>query len=215
MSQPVRVLVADAAPTRFGVRLALDGHMDICAEADTSPLAVQAARSLRPRICLIGHSLAGGGIAAIREIARSVPDTSVIMLSDEDDPDRLLRAVRAGAVGVVPHGSGADQLRRVIGAVVNHEVAVPRAMVHCLVDALRQLEREAEERVTLREREILAALCRGDTTGEIARALVISPVTVRRHISKLVEKAGVRDREELVSWSTQSVAQRQARRSAQ
>ncbi len=199
MTDSVRVLVADAPITRLGVRLALDGYAVICAEAENCALAIRAACSERPDVCLIGHSIPGGGIAAIHAISRAVPETSVVMLSDRDDTSGLVRAVRAGAVGFVPARFDAEQLRRVISVVINHEVAVPRSMVRSLVDELRQLERTAEDHLSLREAEILGKLRLGHSTAEIANGLMISPVTVRRHISKLVQKAGVRDRDELVS----------------
>ncbi len=203
MSRSVRVLVADHAPTRAGVRLALDGHAEICAEADTCPLAIRAACSLRPEVCLIGRSIPGDAIEAVREIARSVPETSIVVLSDRSDASGLVEAMRAGAVGYVPGGFDADQLRRVVRSVAADEVAVPRSMVRSIVEELRQLERAAEERLTVREAEILGMLRRGKSTTEIARQLRISPVTVRRHISKLVQKAGVADRDELIAAPTQ------------
>jgi DNA-binding NarL/FixJ family response regulator len=201
VSDCVRVLVADAPLTRLGVRLALEGHAVICAEVDNCALAIQAACSQRPDVCLIGHSLPGGAITAIRAIASAVPQTSVVVLSDRDDTSGLVLAVRAGAVGFVPARCDAEQLRRVISVVINHEAAVPRAMVRSLVDELRQLERAAEGHFSVREAEILSKLQVGHSTAEIAKSLMISPVTVRRHISKLVHKAGVRDRDELVNAS--------------
>ncbi len=196
--EAVRVLVAEAAPTRLGVRLALAGYAAICAEADSCTRAIRAACAERPHVALIGQSIPGGGITAIREICRLVPETAVVLLSDREDTGELLHAVRAGAVGLVPRHFDADQLQRVISFVIDNEAAVPRSMVRALIDELRQLERESEDRLTLREAEILRKLQLGNSTAEIAEALEISRVTVRRHISKLVQKLGVRDRDELV-----------------
>ncbi|MGO9900844.1 MAG: LuxR C-terminal-related transcriptional regulator [Solirubrobacteraceae bacterium] len=194
----VRVLVADREPTRLGVRLALEGHAVICAEADDARVAVRAAVSLRPEVCLIGSSIPGG-LAAVREISRSVPETAVVMVSDSHRVNDLLDAVRAGAVGYVPAGFDAEQLRRVISVVAAHEAAVPRSMVRDLVDALREIERATEEGLTAREAEILRLLRSGHSTAAIAANLDISPVTVRRHISKLMQKAGVSTRDELLN----------------
>lgn len=203
MSNAIRVLIADHAPTRAGVRLALQGHAEICAEADSCPLAISAACSLRPAVCLIGRSISGDALAAVREISRSVPETSVVLLSDRNDASGLVDAIRAGAVGYVPGGFDADQLRRVVRSVAAAEAAVPRSMVRDLVNELRELERAAEDRLTSREAEILAMLHRGQSTTVIASQLDISPVTVRRHISKLVQKFGVADRDELIDATAQ------------
>lgn len=193
----VRVLVADAAPTRRRICLALNECAVICAEADSRTQAIRAACSERPHVALIGQSIPGGGIVAIREISRLAPATAVVLLSEREDTEGLLQAVRAGATGIVPTHFDAEQLRRVIGFVIGNEAAVPRWMVGGLIDELRRHEQESEEHITLREAEILRMLALGDSTADIARALAISPVTVRRHISKLVRKAGVRDRDEL------------------
>lgn len=195
----VRVLVADRAPTRLGVRLALAGHAEICAEAETCPLAITAACSARPEVCLIGGSIPGGAINAVREISRSVPETSVVVLSDRDDASDLLQAIRAGAVGYVPAGCDAEHLRRVIRSVLAQEIAVPRSMVLKLVNELRALERAAQDGLTARETEILTLLRAGNTTAAIAAALLISPITVRRHIANLVDKLKVNDRSQLIN----------------
>lgn len=194
------MLVADHAPTRLGVRLALAGQVEICAEVDSFKLALAAARELRPKVCLIGCSLPGGGLNAVREICRSVPESAVIMLSDGDGDGAgdLVSAVRAGAVGYVPAGFDADSLRRALRSVLAEEAAVPRSMVLDLVNELRHLQRASEEHLTLREAEILSMLRRGKSTTVIASSLDISSVTVRRHISKLMQKAGVGDRDELM-----------------
>jgi DNA-binding NarL/FixJ family response regulator len=206
VSRVVRVLVADRAPTRLGVRLALEGYAVICAEAEDVAAALSAARQRRPDVCLIGSSIPGDAIRATREICATVPETAVVILSDTSDVSDLLPALRAGAIGYVPAGFDAEQLRRVIEAVIADEPAVPRAMVKSLIAALREHEHAAQSKLTAREAEILMMLRHGHSTGAIASRLSIAPVTVRRHIAKLVHKAGARDRSELVGASVSQPA---------
>lgn len=201
MSEPPRILVADNAMTRLGVRIALDGLAVVCGEAASRRAAVRAAEAQRPDIVLAGRSLPGGGVETVREIAAAMPDTLIIFVADADDPADLLAALRAGAVGYVSAGSDGEQLRRVVSAVLAREAAVPRSMVIGLIDALRERERVSDDVLTSRESEILAMLRTGQTTGEIAKRLRISPVTVRRHISKLLRKAGASDRSQLLECS--------------
>ena len=193
----LRVMVADNAATRLGVRMALEGFAEVCAEAGDRASAIASARSTRPDICLIGRSLAGGGIEAVREISDSLPDTSIVVLADGSEVEDLLLALRAGAIGYMPVDFEPGQLRRAIAAVGSGQAAIPRAMVRELVDEIRSFERFARGPLTLREMQVLAMLRRGDSTTHIAQSLDISPVTVRRHISVLVRKAGVRGRAEL------------------
>jgi DNA-binding NarL/FixJ family response regulator len=199
MSKGCRVLVADSAPTRLGVRMALDGVAQVCGEAGDLEGAVREARRSQPDVCLVGQLLPGGGIATVHRLSQVVPDAAVVLLACTDDVGDLLAALSAGALGYVRADVGAVQLRRVVRAVHAREAAVPRSMVRDLVDALRAPGRAAEEGLTRRQAQILGLLRRGHSTAGIAADLAISPVTVRRHISTLAQKVGANDRGELIS----------------
>jgi DNA-binding NarL/FixJ family response regulator len=202
MTAPARVLVADNAMTRLGVKMALDGVAVVCGEADDHREAVRLALSLRPDVVLAGRSLAGGGIETIREIAEAMPATPIIFLSDSDTSGDLMAALRAGAVGYVPAGFESAQLKSAVRAVLSREAAVPRSMVIDLIDELRTLQRARTHVLTERESEILMMLRRQQTTAAIAAELKISPVTVRRHISKLLRKTGASERAELLDTAS-------------
>lgn len=208
------MLVADSAPTRLGVRMALDGVAVVCAEAANLEDAVRTAREEQPDVCLIGQLLPGGGIETVRRLSEAVPDAAVVLLACSDDRDDLLAALRAGALGYVPADVDAAQLRRVVRAVHAREASVPRSMVRDLVDELRSPERTADGLLTVRQAQILRMLRRGDSTARIATHLAISPVTVRRHISTLVQKVGANDRGELISSDPASRHRPQAGRGA-
>ena len=96
-----RVLVADSEPTRMGIRMALRGEADVCAEAEDAEQAIRAAKREQPEVCLVGRSLLGDGISAARGICRAAPKAAVVVVADAIDADDLLDAVRAGAVGYV------------------------------------------------------------------------------------------------------------------
>jgi two-component system, NarL family, nitrate/nitrite response regulator NarL len=198
------ILIADHAPTRLGVRMALSGFAVICAEADSAEQAVAEAKRTRPDMCLIGLNLPGGGITAVRGICAAVPNTSVIVLAGVSDVDDLLAAVRAGAVGYVPGDVNAERLRRIVRAVAGREAAVPRSMVLDLLGELRTAEAAGDGRMTAREAQILGMLRRGHSTAGIASRLEISPVTVRRHISEIVRKTGAADRAGLLAENGRS-----------
>jgi DNA-binding NarL/FixJ family response regulator len=190
--RPARLLIADHGLTRLGMRMALEEEdVEICAEADDAEQAIFQAKLARPNICFIRFDLSGGGIAATRGILDEVPGAAVILLADTSDPDQLLSAIRAGAVGYVTDMVSSEQLRRVVKAVVNDQAVVPRSMVHKLVRELQAMMALADAEVTRREAQVLNMLRQGHSTAEIARRLKISPVTVRRHMSELVQKLGV------------------------
>jgi DNA-binding NarL/FixJ family response regulator len=198
MMREVRILLADDRPTRLGVRMALGGEVQICAEADDAAQAIRAAKREQPEICLIGRALCGERMATVRGICRAAPSSAVIVLADVSDNEDLLDAIRAGAIGYAPGGVDAARLRRIVQAVSANEAAVPRSMVLDLVMELRDGGGGADA-LTSRELQVLGLLRRGHNTAAIGERLGIAPVTVRRHISDLVHKFGVQDRSELLS----------------
>jgi DNA-binding NarL/FixJ family response regulator len=197
MTPHLRVLIADNAATRLGIRMALEGEVSVCAETDSAERAIRAAHSEQPDVCLIGRELAGEGLRVVRAICRAAPNTAVIVFAQEPSADDLVDCVRAGAVGYAPGALDAERLRRIVHAVAANEAVVPRSMVHELLLELRSAG-AGDEGLTQREAQVLAMLRRGHTTSAIAKRLDIVPVTVRRHISQLVHKLGVEDRAALI-----------------
>jgi DNA-binding NarL/FixJ family response regulator len=189
-----RLLIADFAPTRLGIRMALEQDVEICAEAGDAKSAIVTAKSEQPDICLVGLELPGGGMAAVVGICSVAPSAAVIVMATTSDVDELLTAVRAGAVGYVPGGIEPAKLRRVVRAALAHEAVIPRAMVLDLMVELRAATTPAADGLTAREAEVLGILRRGASTSAMAKRLGMSPVTVRRHISEIVRKVGVEDR---------------------
>lgn len=188
-----RVLIADVPAIRIGVRIALEGAVEVCAEAGDAQSAAVAARLEQPAISLVGLDLPGDGIVAIRGICAAAPGTAAIALAHTQDTDDLLACVRAGAVGYLPQSIAAASLRRVVAAVSQGEAAVSRPMVLALV---REVQRAASgsDGLTPRESEVVDLLRRGRSTAAIADRLGISTVTVRRHISASMQKIGAEDR---------------------
>lgn len=193
MTEKLKLLIVDRAATRAGIRMALNGGVEVCAEADDAEQAIRAAKREQPDLCLISDHIAGDRVAAIRGITRAAAECAVVVLAQAHDPDYLLECVRAGAVGYVPGALDAERLNRVIRAASNNEAVVPRSMVLELVLELRGGGSGADA-LTSRESQVLGMLRRGHRTSDIAERLAIAPVTVRRHISELVRKLGVENR---------------------
>jgi DNA-binding NarL/FixJ family response regulator len=197
-SDPVTLLIADHAPTRIGIRMALGPDVHVSAEADEMEQAIRAARRDHPRVVLLGRGLCADVVLAVRGICRVAPDSAVVVLAPSGDVDDMLDAVRAGAVGYVPGALDAERLRRVLWAVIAHKAVVPRAMV---IDVLCELRTGgASGSLTGREAQVLGMLRRGHATAAIAQRLQITPVTVRRHVSKVVQKLGVSSRADLIEY---------------
>jgi two-component system, NarL family, nitrate/nitrite response regulator NarL len=204
MSTAPTVVIADDHPViRLGVRMALTrGGFDVVAEAADCDGAVSAVLRERPDVCLLDISMPGGGIEAARRLAEVAPSTSVVMLTVSENPDDVLAALRARAVGYLPKDMSPDRLSAALCGVLKGEPALPRALVGLVLHKFRDFTaaaadpvRVGEVELTARESEILRMLRSGLTTAEIGEILSLSPVTVRRHISAGVAKLGVADRD--------------------
>lgn len=192
------MLTAAPAPTRVGIRIALDGEVEFCAQVGDAGRAIRAAKREQPDVCLVARELPGDGLAAVRGICRAAPQAAVLVLAEICDPEDLLGVVRAGAIGYAPAGLSAEVLRKVVSAISAEEAIVPRSMVLELLLELRA-GGAGGEALSPRESQVLGMLRRGSSTSNIAERLNIRPVTVRRHISGLVHKLGVPDRAALIS----------------
>jgi two-component system, NarL family, nitrate/nitrite response regulator NarL len=196
------VLVADSdAAYCSEVRAALEPHdFAIVGTAATAPLAIEASLRDLPDICLIDLALPGGGLHALAQIARRATSTTVIALTSETDPDDLIASLRRGAAGYLLKGMGAAELAKVLRAAWAGEAAVSRALVPALVEEVRGGSgRElalptATILLTPRQWEVAEALRDGLQTAAIAQRLGVSPVTVRRHVARLMNAMGAPNR---------------------
>lgn len=198
------MLADDHAAARLGVRLALeDGGFHVVAEAVDARSAVEAALQHRPDLCLLDVYMPGRGIAAAAELAEALPDMPIVMLTVSDTSEDLFEALHAGACGYLLKDTDPQRLPYALAAVLDGEAPLPRVLTARLITEFRR--RGSERRtpdadgslVTLSEREseVLELLHAELSTKQIAHRLGISPVTVRRHISDLVRKLRVPDRD--------------------
>jgi DNA-binding NarL/FixJ family response regulator len=205
MAASIRVVVASAHDaTRAGVRQALEAQgLAVCGEAVDAADAVEVVKRSSPDCCLLGVNLPGDALAAVAQIRTSQPQTSVVMLADDPNPRELLACIRMGATGYLPKSMNPDRLGPTIMDACNGGGAIPRRLVTSLVEAVRTgsvglamgLPPDVAGNLSRRELEVLDLLRSGETTGMIASLLSVSPVTVRRHVSSIVDKLGVADRQ--------------------
>jgi len=196
-AKKIKLLIADHAPTRAGIKMVLDRQVEVCTEAGDAEQAIRAAKREQPDVALVGLDVCADWRGAVRGICRAAPGCSVVVLAPSGDADDMLEAVRAGAVGYVPGALDAERLRRIFRAVSEREAVVPRSMVIELLGELRG-GHGAGDVLTGREAQVLGMLRRGHSTAWIADRLQIAPVTVRRHVSELVHKLGVESRSDLI-----------------
>lgn len=205
----IRALIADGdSATRAGVRMALQkAGIEVCAEVGTAKALVEAIPGAHPDVCLVDVNLPGGGIAAASEVRGRTPRPAVIMLAAEVDEEDFLAAMRIGTAGYLLKSISPARLPAVVRGVLRGEPAIPRALVAMLIEGLRRRgtgrhlmvpERSGVD-LTSREWEVLDLMRDGLSTHEIAMRLLISDVTVRRHIGSVLKKLQVQTRAEALA----------------
>jgi DNA-binding NarL/FixJ family response regulator len=208
MSGTLTVLLADDHPAvRAGVRAALEaGGLTICAEVGSAEEAIEGAVEHEPDVCLLDVRMPGGGIWAAKEISERLDDTIVVMLTVSSAQEELFEALRAGASGYLLKDMDPTKLPSLLRAAVVGEAPLPPALVARLVDEFRTrgrrrflaLPQRRSVELTSREYEVLELLRKGLSTADIAERLFISRVTVKRHISSVMQKLDVRTRADAV-----------------
>ncbi len=198
--ETIRVLVADDHPVfRYGMRAILGAEPDteIVGEATDGAEAVALAAELEPDVILMDINMPGvNGIEATRRILETSPETGVLMLTMFEDDASVFAAMRAGARGYVLKGADGEETIRAVRSVAGGEAIFGPGIAHRLMQffAAPTPETKAFPELTDREREILSLIAGGYTNTAIAKALYLSPKTVRNYVSAIFTKLHVADR---------------------
>jgi DNA-binding NarL/FixJ family response regulator len=200
------LLVDDHAIMRDGIRALLGLHDDIeiIGEALEGQEAIEKTRDLSPDVIVMDVAMPGmDGLEATRRIKKQSPKVKVIILTQYDNKEYILSAIKAGAVGYVPKRALGSELVSAIRAVYRGESFLYPSAATVLIDDYRLQAKTTEpyDRLTPREREILKLIAEGHTTREIADTLFISLKTVIGHRAKIMEKLGLRNRTELFKFA--------------
>jgi RNA polymerase sigma factor (sigma-70 family) len=208
----ITVLVADDQPMiRVGIRAILDSYdgITVAGDAVDGRDAVRQARELRPDVVLMDVRMPVlDGLAATRELLDPAPDRPdrprVLMLTTFDADHYVYEALRAGASGFLLKDSGPDELAAAVRVVAGGEALLAPAITQRLIERfVEAAPRDPASHpllrsLTEREREVLTLISRGLSNREIAASLVISEQTVKSHVSRILQKLGLRDRVQAV-----------------
>ena len=204
MNDTLRVLVADDHLIfRDGLRALLSSVPDaeLVGEAATGEEAVELASSLQPDLVLMDLQMPDlNGIEATRRILRDSPHIRVLVVTMFEDDSSVLAAMRAGARGFLLKGATHSEMARAIRAVGEGEVIFSPAIAARLMEYFASFRPAAMPQVfpelSDREREVLDLIAQGHKNPDIAMRLVLSPKTVRNHVTNILSKLQVADRSE-------------------
>jgi NarL family two-component system response regulator LiaR len=195
-ARSIRVLIVDDHEVvRQGLRVFLTGDSTIAivGEAEDGVQALERARQVQPDVVLMNLMMPRmDGVTATAALRQEWPETEVLILTSALDEERILAAIRAGAIGYLLKDITPEELRAAIHAAAAGQVQLASQV---LAGLLREVRAPAPaEPLTERETDVLRLLARGLANKEIALQLGISEQTVKSHVRNLLNKLGVASR---------------------
>ncbi len=210
----IRILIADDHPLfRDGLRALLESvpDMQVIGEVATGNEVMAQAQALQPDVILMDIKMPGlNGIEATRRILQASPHIRILVITMFEDDESVFAAIRAGARGYLLKGAIQEETLRAIRAVASGEAIFGPAIAERLMHyfgSTRPVGKSGPAKffpeLTDREYEILALLAQRKSNAEIAAHLVLSPKTVRNHVSNILSKLQVADRTEAMraAWT--------------
>jgi DNA-binding NarL/FixJ family response regulator len=204
----IRVLIVDDQPLmRAGFRSVLEssGGIEVVGEAESGEQALQRARRLDPDVVLMDVRMPGmDGI----EATRMMPRQKVLILTTFGLDEYIVDALRAGASGFLLKDAPVEELVAAVRAVAAGDAQLSPAVTRRLLDQVARrlptpVAHDADPLADLtdREQQVLRLMAGGLSNAEIAEALVVSEPTVKTHVSKVLQKLGLRDRVQAVIYA--------------
>jgi two-component system, NarL family, response regulator NreC len=203
----VKIVVADDhAVMRDGLRMLLDGQdgFNVVAEAADVETTVRMVRAHRPQVLVLDINMGGTvSLPSIPEMLEAVPDTRIVVLTMQGDPEFAEAALQAGAAGYVVKESASEELVKAIQLALEGGTYL-QPEVGAKIAADRNRGKEQEDALSEREREVLKLVALGHTNPEIASQLYLSVRTVESHRAHIQQKLRMSTRAELVRYALDS-----------
>ncbi|WP_327434639.1 response regulator transcription factor [Streptomyces sp. NBC_01236] len=203
------LLVDDQRLVRAGIRGILDDEDDlhVVAEAADGQAALDACHELRPDVVLMDIRMpVMDGLEAARRIGddKQLAAVKVVMLTTFDLDEYVYGALRAGATGFLVKDTEPAELLHAVRVAVRGDALISPSITRRLIaefasrpDSTREPDQRLDA-LTSREREVMQLIAAGCTNDEIAAQLVVSPLTAKTHVSRIMAKLGARDRSQVV-----------------
>ena len=204
MDVPVKLVIADDhAVVRSGLRMLLDAEegLHVVAEAGNVPDAMRMVRAHRPGVAVLDLNMPGGSILeAIPQLRESTPETSIVVLTMQDDPAFARQALQSGALGFVLKEAADEELLEAVRLAARGETYLnPR--LGARIAAAPPEPAGPPDDLSEREVDVLRLIALGHTNAEIGEQLYLSVRTVETHRAHIQQKTRRSTRAELVRYA--------------
>jgi NarL family two-component system response regulator LiaR len=195
------MLVDDHTMVRRGLAtfLKVFDDLELAGEAESGEAAVQICGQVLPDVILMDLMMPGmDGATATRLIRQQFPEVQVVALTSFKEQEVVQNALQAGAIGYLLKDVSADELARAIREAHAGRATLSPQAAQALVNAANQPPVPGQD-LTERERVVLSLMVEGLNNTQIAARLVVSPSTIKTHVSHILAKLGVASRTEAVT----------------
>ena len=206
------LLVDDHDLFRRGLVNLLSEHgLHVVGEAENGEVALRLVRELAPDVVIMDLNMPGpSGVEVIRQMTGIAPLTRMVVLTISADDSDVINAVMGGACGYLLKDSSVDQLIAGIRSAAAGESLISPQIAAKMLQMLRAQRSSVDAAETIRaelserEIEVLKLIASGNDNAEIARALFISPKTVKNHISNILMKLQMENRIQAAVYAVRS-----------
>lgn len=193
----IGVLIVDDHPVvRLGLRTMLEseGNISVTGLAASAREALLEVQRVKPDVVLMDMRMPEmEGAEAIVELRRIQPDLRILVLTNYEEDEYVVRALQAGAMGYLLKSTPQEEIVRAVEMVHNNQRCIPPNIAKRLAETI------GREELSQREIEVLTQVAMGLTNKEIAQRLFISDKTARNHVASCLLKLGANDRTEAVT----------------
>ena len=206
----IKVLIADDhAIVREGLRQLLNGQtdMEVAGEAEDGRQALEKVKSLHPDVILLDIAMPHlSGLEVISLIKEAAPETQVVVLSMHSKETYVQQVLSSGALGYVLKASPSTDILEAIRMAHRNEYFLSSRLKAEVIGKYLKTKRSVPalrgyDLLTEREQQVFRLVAQGHSTSQIADILCVSPKTVEKHRTSLMNKLGVHDRLELLKYA--------------
>lgn len=195
------VLADDHAVVRSALKMLLETEdgIEVVAEAENAASAIRYVGGHRPSVLILDINMPGGsGLAAIPEIRSSSPETSIVMLTMQEETASAREALQAGVLGYILKEAASEELVKAVRLAAEGKTYLQPELGARLA---AEPEVASPDDLSDRELEVLRLIALGHTNNEIAKSLFLSVRTVESHRAHIQQKLGLTSRSELVRYA--------------